>query len=210
MSWPLAQGDSPNLNGVQVMSAFSLARRLAKKPLIPPLVPTAAILLLLTGCYMLEPRVKVGRLAPRLTIDKWYQAPPDAHAEWLNLRGKVVVLNFWEPWDQGSINALSHLNDLARRYAPLPNVQFIHVSSSGSTETLSKFTSIIPIRGWIAMDPDRTVFTAYGVHEYPDTWLINGEGRVIAITKPRFVTEQVIDAIIAGRTEVPIDEGFIN
>lgn len=166
---------------------------------------------LLSGCFMLEPRKKVGRLAPKLTIDKWFQAPHGARADWLNLKGQVVVLNFWEPWDDGSIKALPHLNALARRYEPLGNmVKFIHVTTEASTDTLTKFTDTIPIRGWIAMDPDRTVVTTFGVHEYPVTWLVNGEGKVIAITKPQYVTEDVINAIIEGRSEVPIDEGFIN
>lgn len=38
----------------------------------------------------------VGSLAPEIEAREWYNAPPATHLA--DLRGKVILLEFWAPW----------------------------------------------------------------------------------------------------------------
>lgn len=179
-----------------------------------PLFRTAALsaLLVITGlaltsCVAWIPRKKVGKLAPKLTIDSLYQAPRGARADWVALSGKVVVLHFWGTWQNESIESIPRINRLAREFANDP-VVFIHVTDETDEARLAEFTQTLPIRGWIAIDQDRSLYNTYGIENLPTVWIVNAEGKLVAITYSKMVTADVIRAALDGRSEVPIKEGF--
>ncbi|MFN2511843.1 MAG: TlpA family protein disulfide reductase [Pyrinomonadaceae bacterium] len=71
------------------------------------------------------PAIKIGDTAPEIKFEKLLQAPPGADTAATNLKGKVVVLEFWATWCLPCVPAIQHLNDVAEKFKDKP-VQFIH------------------------------------------------------------------------------------
>src|SRR5687768_15507954 len=73
------------------------------------------------------PTIKVGDTAPEIKLEKLLQAPPGADTSATNLKGKVVVLEFWATWCLPCVPAIKHMNDVAEKFKDKA-VQFIAVT----------------------------------------------------------------------------------
>src|ERR1035441_9507322 len=71
---------------------------------------------------------KIGAPAPPLNLAKVLQATNATEATWDNLRGKVVVLDFWATWCGPCVAAIPHWNDLAKQFHDKP-VVFLAISN---------------------------------------------------------------------------------
>lgn len=142
--------------------------------------------------------VKVGDAAPEIKLEKLLQAPALAGTATADLKGKVVVLEFWATWCLPCVPAFRHLNGVAEKFRDRP-VQFIAVTDEEDELLVRKFLKEQPVMGWVGMDTDRSVFTAYRAGGRPHTVLIDREGKIAAITDPRSVTSAALDALLEGK-----------
>jgi hypothetical protein len=167
------------------------------------LAASLAAVVLLTGCMSWIPEPIVDRPAPELKIDRLMQAPDRDSVDWIALHGKVVVLQFWAPWDDQSTLRLGHLNHLADTFAGQP-VQFLWVTTA-SPQEVERFTGMMPIHGWIGLNPDGQTQRNFKVGDFPHTVVVNQKGIVQYATKPHLVTENLIrDLLLNGkRTPLP-------
>src|SRR5262245_45304727 len=55
-----------------------------------------------------------GKTAPPLTVTNWINSKPLKLAD---LKGKVVVLEFWGTWCTTCLSLVPHHNELAKKYA---------------------------------------------------------------------------------------------
>jgi thiol-disulfide isomerase/thioredoxin len=140
---------------------------------------------------------QVGQLAPTISIQRTFQAPPGMPTTLEGLRGRVVVLEFWATWCGPCISAMPHLNELAAKYRDKP-VQFLAISNEDAP-TVEKFLARGILKTPAAIDTDNRTFTAYGIQSIPRTIIIDREGKVAHITHPAELSEQVLDAVLAGR-----------
>ena len=151
---------------------------------------TALTLTFMTGCNAWLPMPLHGHPAPKLTIEELHQANYDADASWAGLVGKIVVIQFWEPWNDASTRHVQHLNELARAFEG-QNVQFIYVSTS-STKDVVRFIRRFPVEGWLAIDSDKSMFKRYHIGTVPTTVIVDAKGIVRYVTKPHLVTINTI------------------
>ncbi len=126
-----------------------------------------------------------------------WQAPVHSIASAQDLRGNVVVLEFWATWCAPCIDVLPHLNDLVEKFKGRP-VRFLSITDEPE-ETVRSFLDIKLVAGWIGFDRQRVMAKAYEVWGIPHTILIDAQGKVAAVTYPRYVTAEVLEKMLAGK-----------
>lgn len=147
--------------------------------------------------------LKAGTPAPPLGLEQVLQAPDGTKVSWESLRGKAVVLEFWATWCGPCVAAIPHLNELAQKFADRP-VQFIAITAE-RPDVVARFVKKKPIRGWIGLDTDESMYRDYGVEGIPLTILVDAQGRLAGFTYPTGLTEQVLTDLLAGRAVVRVE-----
>ena len=115
--------------------------------------------------------------------------PPDA--EWINvsapvrmadLRGKIVLLDFWT---YGCINCIHVIPDLKRLEAEYPNalvvigVHSAKFTNEGETENIRRIVRRYEVEHPVINDRDFFVWNRYGVRAWPTFILIDPFGKVV-------------------------------
>ena len=93
-----------------------------------------------------------------------------------DLRGKVVVLNFWATWCPPCVDEAPSLNALQRRIAPLGGV-VLGVSVDDDQGAYDGFLKAYNISYPTYRDPTKKIALDYGSTMYPETYVINRDGR---------------------------------
>jgi thiol-disulfide isomerase/thioredoxin len=161
------------------------------------LLIAASSLTLVDPAWSEEGGLKVGDSPPPFGLEKILQAPDGTKVEWVALKGKVVVLEFWATWCGPCIAAIPHLNELADKFKDEP-VQFIAVTDEDE-KVIGPFLKRKPIHAWIGLDTDKSMFKAYGIGGIPHTVLVDKKGKIAAITHPTYLTEAILKDALAGR-----------
>ena len=170
---------------------------------LPTAVLALALLLLSASAASAAPpttRPAVGQDAPPLGAETLLQAPDGASADWADLRGRVVVVEFWATWCAPCVQAIPHLNELIDATAG-QDITFIAVTDE-SRESVERLTGRLPMKAWVGLDPDFSAGTAYGVTIIPRTIVVGRDGRIAADTYPTALTADHLRAVLAGQ---PID-----
>jgi cytochrome c biogenesis protein CcmG, thiol:disulfide interchange protein DsbE len=120
-----------------------------------------------------------------------------------DMRGQVVVLNFWASWCLSCRDEHVTLSDVARRYAGKP----VHFLGSLYQDTPNAG------RQWIAemggqsypsvQDPHARTAIDYGLYGVPETFIISPDGRIAhKITGPASASAvtQVVDSLLAAQS----------
>lgn len=170
------------------------------------LFPPALLMILVISANAQRPAPKIGDDAPALNLNKILQANENTVS--LNdLKGKVVVLEFWATWCVPCIPALIHFNELSEKFKGKP-VRFIAITDEEESK-IAQFVKTQPIRTWIGLDQTRAAFNAYQAVGLPHTVVIDLNGRIAAITKANNVTETVLNDLLAGNSvSLPLKESI--
>ena len=141
---------------------------------------------------------RVGEAPPPLVLSEVVQGPAIGEISWDKLKGKVVVLEFWDTRCVPCIKAIPHLNELVNEFSSRP-VVFLGISEDNK-DHLKAFLKRTPIQGWLALDqpfnPTRTGFDVVGV---PHTVIIDSTGKIAAITYPGKLDAAHLAEILAGK-----------
>ncbi len=138
--------------------------------------------------------LKVGAAAPPLRATLFAQ--PGRVLDLSELRGNVVVLEFWATWCGPCINAIPHWNALVDKFIGKP-VTFVSITDD-EEERLRQFLVTKPIKGSLVRDPSGELFKTFGVVGRPHTIVLAADGKIAGITYPEDVTEQALDMLLAG------------
>ena len=148
---------------------------------------------------------KIGDAPPPLILSETIQGPSINEINWDKLKGKVVVLEFWNTACAPCIEAISHLNDLVGQFSN--RVVFISISDDNG-DYLKKFLKRKPIKSWVVSDgllnPTRTAFDVHGI---PHTIIVDASGKVAAITHPALLKSLNLEEILAGKpSSLPVPQ----
>lgn len=102
----------------------------------------------------------------------------DGKSEMLSdLRGKVVVLNFWASWCAPCVDETPSLVALQKRIAPLDGT-VLGVSLDDNQEAYLDFLKTFQIDFPTYRDPTKQSALDFGTTKYPETYIITRQGRI--------------------------------
>ena len=114
-------------------------------------------------------------------------APPDFGGETLDarkisaadLRGKVILVNFWASWClecRPETRVLeSHHRALAR-----PGLAIVGINARETTDTVRRYAKDVGLTFPLVLDPGGTINARYGVLGLPTTFLVARDGHAVA------------------------------
>jgi peroxiredoxin len=96
-----------------------------------------------------------------------------------SLRGRVVLLNFWATW---CAPCEAEMPAMQRLHTALASKDFalIAVSLDKERAEVEQFRQRLGLTFPIALDPAKGVSTQYQTYRYPESYLIDREGRILS------------------------------
>ena len=140
----------------------------------------AGLLILVAGLVgvlyttMHERIVNVGDSAPNFSITADNGRPISL----TNFGGKVLVLNFWATWCDTCMVEMPSLNQFAAQFKD-KGVVVLGVSVDKDANAYKQFVKKLDPAFLTARDPEMKINLEYGTVQYPETYIINSQGKVV-------------------------------
>ena len=138
------------------------------------LIAVLAVALVWVVSGTLQPRVvKAGDRAPdfKITTDDGRTVTR------ANFGGKVLVLNFWASWCAPCVSEAPSLEAFERQMGP-QGVVVLGVSIDTNEKRYKQFVERFRVNFPTARDPRADISSSYGTFQIPETYLIDGSGKV--------------------------------
>lgn len=134
-----------------------------------------ASMVVLNGCSHETPPPPTVQMAPDFTLT----ALNGERVSLSQYRGKVVFLNFWATWCppcRAELPSMQRLNEVfaGRDFVMLA----VNVESDGA-KILPEFLRQFPHSYQVLLDGDGQAQKLYGVDKFPETFVIDKQGRVV-------------------------------
>ena len=139
------------------------------------------------GCNEREPRVapadvfKAGETAPDFELvgidSKLYHLS--------DFKGQVVLINFWATW---CAPCVLEMPSFERLYQSLKDKGFqiitINMDAPGKDAEVKKFAESYGLNFSVLRDPNYSVADKYGVSGFPETFIVDRDGKFISFSDP--------------------------
>jgi cytochrome c biogenesis protein CcmG, thiol:disulfide interchange protein DsbE len=132
----------------------------------------SALLLALTACYSGPKPASIGKDAPNFTVKD-----SDRSVTLSDLRGKVVLLNFWATWCPPCIQEMPSLVQLQQRWKD-KGVVVLAVSIDVDEAGYHKFIRDHNVDLLTVRDDQQKSPRLYGTFGWPETYVIDREGKI--------------------------------
>jgi peroxiredoxin len=114
-----------------------------------------------------------------------------------DLRGQVVVVEFWATWCGWCRRQMPAMVEAHARHGE--RAVFLMVNTAESAAAVERFTRKHAVPGTILLDPDDAVGEAYGTETLPAVVVIDGKGVVrAAVSGAMRDVEAFFDVVLAG------------
>lgn len=131
-----------------------------------------ACLLALAGCYEHSKPYSIGKPAPDFTVQD-----SDRSVTLSQLRGKIVVLNFWATWCPPCVEEMPSLVQMQKQLTA-KGVTVLAVSVDDDAGAYNKFLKDHGIDLLTVRDKTKTSSIIYGTFKYPETYIIDRHGTI--------------------------------
>jgi len=125
--------------------------------------------------YTMKPHItETGDTAPpfSVTTDRGAVLTPK------DFGGKVLVLNFWASWCAPCVQEAPSLNEFQKMLAS-SGVVVLGISIDRNPDQYQKFIKRFDVAFQTALDPDEDINYRYGTYQFPESYIINREGKVV-------------------------------
>jgi thiol-disulfide isomerase/thioredoxin len=133
------------------------------------------------------------------------QPLPDLKVDYLkstpDLKGKVVILEFWATWCPPCRDSIPHLNKL---YASLKDkgLEIVGVTDEDK-RTIREFTKKVPMDYPVAIDRDDKLSKAFGVRGIPHAVVADRTGKIVWEGHPMQLNEKSLEKWLAEKAPEP-------
>ncbi|HEY1207718.1 MAG: TlpA disulfide reductase family protein [Bryobacteraceae bacterium] len=133
----------------------------------------ALLVWVIAGVYQ-ERIVVAGDSAPSFTVttDDGRTLSPS------NFGGKLLVVHFWATWCPPCVLETPSLNEFQKEYAK-DGVVVLGISVDQNATAYRNFLQRMKISFATARDPEAKIASDYGTFQYPETYIINRDGKVV-------------------------------
>lgn len=117
---------------------------------------------------------RTGDLAPDFVL-------PDLHGnvhKLSNHRGKPVLVNLWATWCPPCIAEIPLLDEIVREYGPRGLV-VLGIAGDDDAAKVQDFVTKHAPGFKVLLDPGGTVGTLYGITGYPESFLVDRDGKLV-------------------------------
>ena len=143
---------------------------------------------------------RAGTVAPAFS-GPTLAARPMALAD---LRGQVVVVNFWASWCLECGPEMPVLERLHRRFGPR-GLAVVGVNAREERETVRRYAAERGLTFPLVLDPGGSINSTYGVIGLPTTFLVGRDGRAVALAVgPREWGGDAAVAILQALLDEPV------
>ena len=125
-----------------------------------------------TGTTLLRPYAE-ARHAPALRLP----ILDGARIDLTDLKGKVVLVNFWATWCPPCVEEIPSLQRLYRRLQP-QGLEILAVDVGESAGKMRKFLADKPIDFPVLMDTEGDALRRWGIYAFPTTLVLDREHRI--------------------------------
>ena len=143
-------------------------------------INTVLVLAFIAGLLFLfaKPDYRQGEPSLRGTAEKDFALVIAGKPTRLSdLKGKVVLLNFWATWCPPCVDEAPSLNALQKRIAPLGGT-VLGVSVDDDQEAYQEFIKHYELSFPTFRDTTKQIPLMYGTTMYPDTYVIDRHGKL--------------------------------
>lgn len=119
---------------------------------------------------------RAGKLPPHFTGNT-LDGPPVSIAD---LRGKVIVVNFWASWCAECRPEMPVLERLHREFAA-QGLSIVGVNAREGREAVERYARALGLTFPLVLDPSGEINALYGVIGLPTTFLVARDGRAVAL-----------------------------
>lgn len=144
--------------------------RLARKPSLSGAAALLALLSLAAGCDRGDRPQQLGQPAPAVAITDGQQS-----LNLQNLRGHVVLLNFWASWCAPCIAEMPSLIALQQQ---LPEVKVVAVAFDQDQASYQSYLRLHPLPLITVLDVDGKAHISFGTFRPPETYIIDKTGTI--------------------------------
>ena len=129
-----------------------------------------------------------------------------------NLKGKIVVLDFWATWCGPCIKAMPVIFGVANRFADR-GVEFYAVNAGEDDAAVQSFFATAEVKPKVLLDPAGELCSAFKANAIPQTVIVGKDGRIEIVHVGYLTLESLekelgeqLEVLASGGTLLPVSE----
>jgi peroxiredoxin len=136
--------------------------------------------------------VKAGDTAPNFSV----QTDTGKTVTARDFGGKLLILNFWATWCAPCVQEVPSLDQLERQLGP-KGLVVLGVSVDKDEKAYREFLTRFRVSYLTARDPAQVINTKYGTIQYPESYLIDRNGKVVekVVGEANWSSDQMLDHV---------------